>query len=78
MRVLIILSNNPGEGLLVKLHTKELINEIKKLINKRKNSHAIATAIAKGQYEKEVKSHEIYDIDADLILTKENVRWDLT
>lgn len=78
MRVLIILTKNPNRNLLVKLHTEELVKEIKELISKRNHSHAITTALTKGRFEKELRHHEISKIDADLILSEENARWDLT
>ena len=52
MRVLVILSSNPGGGFLVKLHTEELVREIKKYLAKRNNSKAMVTALTKGRIER--------------------------
>lgn len=78
MRVLILLSNNPGEGFLVKLQTQKLIKELKSLLNKRKKGQAMKAALTKGKIEKQVVDCDIPTVDADLILTKDATRWDLT
>jgi hypothetical protein len=78
MRVLILLSNNPGDGFLVKLHTEELTREIKKLISKRNNSKAMVAALTKGRIEREVGHGEAQSVAAELVLTKERACWDLT
>ena len=78
MRVLILLSSNPGDGFLVRLHTEALVREIKKYIAKRNNSKAMVTALTKGKIEREVGYSEAQDIKAELVLTKDRVCWDLT
>lgn len=78
MRVLVLLSSNPGDGFLVKLHTEELVREIKRLIAKRNNSKAMVTALTKGKIEREVGHGEAKSIAAELLLTKERACWDLT
>ena len=77
MRILVLLSSNPGDGFLVKLHTEELVREIKKYLAKRNNSKAMVTALTKGRIEREVGHGEAHTVDADLVLTKERVCWDL-
>jgi len=78
MRILILLSSNPGDGFLVKLHTQELTREIKKLIFNRNNSKAMVTALTKGKIEREVGHGEAHSVNADLVLSKERACWDLT
>lgn len=78
MRILILLLNNPKEGFLVKLQTQKLIKELKSLLNKRKKAQVMMAALTKGNIEKQVVSCDIPYIDADLILTKDAARWDLT
>ena len=78
MRVLVLLSSNPGDGFLIKLNTEELIREIKKNIVERDNSRAIVNALTKGAIEREIGRHEAQNIDADLVLTRERACWDLT
>lgn len=77
MRLLILLTNNPTESILVKLHTEELTKEVKELINKRRLSSAISVALTKGNFEKTVRRHDLGNVDADLILTEDRVMWDL-
>jgi len=77
MRLLILLAKNPKENLLVRLHTEDLIKEIKDFINKRRYSEAISAALTKGNLEKKVKDHELGSIDADAVLSKDKVMWDL-
>jgi len=77
MRLLILLTSSPTESILVKLHTEKLIKEVKELINKRRLSRAISTALTKGDFERTVGRHDLGNIDADLILTEDRVMWDL-
>lgn len=77
MRILIILSHNPKDSLLVKLHTQELIQEIKSFLDVRDNSKAMVAALTKGQIEASGGNDDIYSADIDLILTKERASWDL-
>jgi hypothetical protein len=78
MRVLILLSSNSKEGFLVKLQTRQLIKELKSLLNKRKKVQAMKAVLTKGNIEKRIINCDISTIDADLILTKDATRWDLT
>ncbi len=78
MKVLILLSSNPGDGFLIKLHTEKLIREVKSSIAKRDNSKAMVAALTKGRIEREVEHSQAHEVDADLILTKDRACWDLT
>jgi len=77
MRVLVLLSSNPGDGFLVKLHTEELVQEVKNDLIERDNSRAIITALTKGRIEREIGHGEARHVDAELILTRERACWNL-
>lgn len=77
MKVLVVIRRSPARRFLIELHTNKLIREVKALISERRNSKAIATALAKGVFEREVHEDEIYSHKADMILTEESVHWDL-
>jgi len=78
MRIVVVLSHNPKDSFLVKLHTEELVREVKKLLNKRDNSQAMVTAITKGRIEASGDDTNVYSCGARLILTSDSVSWDLT
>ena len=78
MRVLVIIERIPAKRYLVKLCTEELINEIRELINKSRHSQAVTTVLAKGRFEREVFEEDLPTLDADVILSKNTARWDLT
>lgn len=78
MKVLIIIERSPKRRFLVNLHGKSLIKEIKNLINKRKHSQAIVTALAMGKFKNEIKERELPTLRADLILSETNANWDIT
>lgn len=77
MKVLIKIKKSPGQFFLVDLQNKKLIEEVSKLIGKRKHSKAIVTALSKGKFIKEVAEQDLPNIDADLILTEEHSYFDL-
>lgn len=77
MRILILLARNPKESLLVKLHTEELVREVKALINKNRHRDAISACLTKGNLEKRIESHKLGNIDADAVLSEDRVVWDL-
>jgi hypothetical protein len=77
VKVLAVIRRSPARRFLIELNTKKLIKEVKALISERRNSKAIVTALAKGVFEREVYEDEIYDHKVDMILTEENVHWDL-
>ena len=76
MRILVIVTENPPRRFLVKLHTEELIAEIRGLIDRKKHFKAIGAVLAKGRLEREVSHHEV-DLDTNLILSEKGARWDL-
>jgi hypothetical protein len=78
LRLLVDIEANPRQRFLVKLHKKELVKYIKGLVNKRRYSQAIVWALFNGKVEGELAHDEIPTADADLIITKESARWDLT
>lgn len=78
MRLLVDIAANPRQRFLVKLHKKELVKEVKRLINKRRYSQAIVWALFNGKIEGESAHGEIPGPDVDLIITEESARWDLT
>ena len=77
VRILIITPKKPKQMFLVKLHTDELIDEVKNLINKRKHPQAMVYALSKGEVEEYLTQHEIFHTGAELILTEDAARWDL-
>ena len=77
MKVLIVIKRSPPQRFLVELHTNKLVKEVAQLLARRRNSQAIATTLAKGRFDREIHENEAHKIKADIILTEENVRWDL-
>ncbi|MCX5665924.1 MAG: hypothetical protein NT036_02605 [Candidatus Omnitrophica bacterium] len=78
MRLLVDIAANPRQRFLVRLHKKELVRYVKRLINKRSYSQAIVWALFNGVIEGELAHDEVPKADADLIITEESARWDLT
>lgn len=78
MRILITPKKSPSRKYLIHLFTKELINEVSGLIQRKMHSKAIELALSKGVFEREVPREEISNIKADLILSENNASWDLT
>ncbi len=78
MRVLIVIRRSPAQRFLVELHTDRLVKEVSRLVARRRHSQAIAIALAKGMFEKEVFERDLPDVKADVILTEDNVHMDLT
>ena len=78
MKVLIVIKRSPAQRFLVELHTDKLVKEVSKLVARRMNSQAIVTALSKGRFEKEVFEGDLPGVKADVIITEENVCWDLT
>jgi len=77
MKVICVIRRSPAQRFLVELHTNKLVKEVSTLVAKRRNSQAIATALAKGRFEKEIIEKDLPNVKADLILTEENACWDL-
>ena len=78
MKVLVVIKSSPSQRFLLELHTKQLVEEVARLLSRRKHSLAIATALSKGRFEKEISERELSDTKADLIITEQNASWDLT
>jgi hypothetical protein len=78
LRLLVDIAANPRQRFLVKLHKKELVKYVKRLINKRSYSQAIVWALFNGKVEGELAQSEISGASADLIITEESASWDLT
>ncbi len=78
MRLLVDIASKPRQRFLVKLHKKELARYVKRLINKRRYSQAIVWALFNGKLEGELARDEVPAANADLIITEESARWDLT
>jgi len=78
MKILVVIKKSPAQRFLVDLHTNKLVKEVSTLLARRRNSQAIATALAKGRFEKEISELEAAKTRADLILTEESAHWDLT
>jgi hypothetical protein len=78
MKVLVVIRRSPPQRFLVELHTDKLVKKVATLVGKRRNSQAIVTALSKGKFQQDVSESEVKNVKADLILTEENVCWDLT
>jgi len=76
MKVICVIRHSPAQRFLVDLHTSKLVKEVSALVAKHKNSQAIATALAKGRFEREIGENEA-KVKADIILTEESVHYDL-
>ncbi|MFA5147073.1 MAG: hypothetical protein WC515_06855 [Candidatus Omnitrophota bacterium] len=77
MRVLIVIEQSPKQRFLVTLHTKEIAEEVKDLVRRKRHSQAMATAFSRGRLEREVLHHEVSGLKVDLILSGETANWDL-
>ena len=77
MKILVVIRRSPAQRFLVELHTNKLVKEVSTLLARRRNSQAIATTLAKGRFDREILENEAGKIKADIILTEENVHWDL-
>jgi len=77
MRVLLSTRKSPPQRYLVHLFTKDLIREVRRLVYQKKHSRALAVAFKKGLLEREVGEEELNSVEADLILSRDNARWDL-
>lgn len=77
MNVLIVIAKEPAQKLLVNLHTERLKKEVRNLIDDRKHTQAIVTALTKGRFEREVAHEDLKGLQADLILSEYSASWDL-
>ena len=78
MRVLITPKENPTHKYLVHLFTKDLIKKVAELIDKRRHAEAMRLTISHGVFVRYVHKDEVSDVQADLMLSENNARWDLT
>ncbi|MBL7157225.1 MAG: hypothetical protein ISS92_03570 [Candidatus Omnitrophica bacterium] len=77
MKVLIKIRNSPEQIFLVDLKGKTLIKDIKGYVNAKKLDKAIVETLSRGRFEKELRHDELLSANADLVLTKNNARWDI-
>lgn len=77
MNVLIVIQKGPSQKLLVNLYTEKLKKEVIGLVNDRKHTQAIVTALTRGRFEREVVHEDLKDLRADLILSEYSASWDL-
>jgi len=78
MRIIVVIKRSPAQRFLVELESAKLVEEVSKLVGKRCHSQAIATALSKGRFCKELADTELPKARASFILTEQNVSWDLT
>ena len=77
MKILVVVEHSPKQRFLVDLRTEKLAKKVRMLINRKKHSQAIMAALSRGRLEREVEYHELPAIEADLILSENNVSWDI-
>ncbi|MFH0764567.1 MAG: hypothetical protein V1927_06145 [Candidatus Omnitrophota bacterium] len=77
MKVLVTVKRSPAHSYLIHLFTKNLIREIRKLIDNKNHHRACVFALTRGVVVREVLRDEIHKVHADLILSENNARWDL-
>jgi len=77
MKILIKVNENLVRCFFVCLQNKQLIREVKKMIQEGDHSKAIDLTLSKGEIIKEVKGDEMSDVDTRMILTENGVRYDL-
>ena len=77
MRVIIVDHSDEGFAYLIKLQSGELIEEVRSLVNKSLNEKAIDIAVAQGELEDVFKPDIIKHINADMIISRKKVSWDL-
>ena len=78
MKILIKIKRSPEQLFLVGIPDKRLNKEIRTLINKKSLSKAIAEALSRGRFERELTHDELPAVEADLILTEKTTSWNLT
>lgn len=78
MKILIVIQRSPVQRFLVDLQSAKLVEEVSRLIGRKRHSQAIVTALSKGRLEREVEPADLPKVRASFILTEENVSWDVT
>ncbi|MDD5423637.1 MAG: hypothetical protein PHT32_09535 [Candidatus Omnitrophica bacterium] len=77
MKILLRVKDSPEQVFLMELIDKTLIQEVKRLIGRKRHCHAMHTILAHARFEREMANHEIPDVKAELFLSKERALWDL-
>jgi len=77
MKILIKVNENLVRCFFVCLNNKQSIKEVKKMIQEGDHSKAIDLTLSKGKVIKEVNEDEMSDVDTQMILTENGVRYDL-
>lgn len=78
MKILVMLRDTPGRGILVRLREKTLQKEVRSLVNRSLRSRAMVTALTRGSFEEEVFAGDAAHLDADLILSEDRASWNLS
>lgn len=78
MKILIVIQRSPVQRFLVDLQSAKLVEEVSRLIGRKRHSQAIVTALSKGRLEREVALADLPKVKASFILTEENISWDVT
>jgi len=78
MKILVVIERSPKHRFLVRLHKPGLVREIKALVGCKKYTQAIAAALSRGIFEKEVSVDDLPGLDARLILSEHSANWDLS
>ncbi|MBP7056479.1 MAG: hypothetical protein KBB52_06480 [Candidatus Omnitrophica bacterium] len=76
MKVLIVVRCSPAQRFLVTLKTKKLSEEVMTLLRKNRRSQAIAKALSRGIFEREVGCDELPGVGVDLIISEDGASWD--
>ena len=78
MKILVIVERSPKHRFLVRLPTPSLVKEVKTLVNRKKYTRAMVTALSRGIFEKEISEGDLPGLDAGLILSEDSASWDIT
>lgn len=78
MKIIVVIRRSPAQRFLVNLQSASLVEEVSRLIGKKRHSQAIATALAKGKFEREIAEADFPKVKASFILSEESIHWDLT
>ena len=77
MRILVTINRSPLHSYLIHLFTKDLIREVRRLIDNKNHHKACVFVLKSGIVIREVLQDELPKVQADLILSENNARWDL-
>ena len=73
MKVLVITKKSRIKRFLIEIHTDSLVQEIARLVGRKRYSEAAAIALAKGRLEREISVADAKDIKADLLIEESGV-----